>query len=624
MKKDDVEITGDDELFVEERDDGKAEWEKEDEPSKLSQRMLFEGLATLWRLAHPERNRLFVSSIGMVCMLVCDAIFFYLIKEVIDALYAGRWHLAKLELIGMAFVKIISILTRQLWAHRQFVKAIISLENHWPALAHAQLMRLSIAYHEKQGMSRNVAKVVKACDAAVQVMVMLYFDTLPGLFNWVINFVLLFIIDWRLAMLFIPSIFAALWLHARLNRQVSPLWKAWENGRERATSDLIQDVVNVPSVQAYVQERREITTQQATRAKMRRIDLRALAVERPSYVAINACLWCGYFMAITASVIFVARHTGTFGTVAFVLTTGATTVQQFWSIVESNRRMLREMERVKRLDHLLNEDQMLPCVALPIIPTSFDGRLRFEEASFRHEADAQDVVDGVSLVIEPGSFVAFVGPTGAGKTSVVRLAQRVFDVTAGRVLLDDHDVRTLDYDWYRRLFAWVTQENAVFDMSLGDNIAYGSPNASEKDILRAARDAHLGVMLDDKKRFPKGLETVLGERGVRLSGGERQRVAIARAYLHLLRGAKILVLDEATSALDSEAEKIIQEMIDRLRRERRITVIAIAHRLSTVREAECIYVMKDGKLREQGSHRELMREDGIYARLARPQLGASC
>jgi ATP-binding cassette subfamily B protein len=235
------------------------------------------------------------------------------------------------------------------------------------------------------------------------------------------------------------------------------------------------------------------------------------------------------------------------------------------------------------------------------------GRVAFDDVSFGYDGVRQ-VLKSVSFEVEPGEMIGLVGPSGGGKTTVTNLIARFYDVSAGRVLIDGVDIRTLETGHYRRQIGMVLQDPYLFHGSVMENVRYAHPEASPERVIEASKAANAHDFI---VKLPQGYDTIVGERGQNLSGGERQRVSIARAILH---DPRILILDEATSAVDTETERKIQEAMDRLVAGR--TVFAIAHRLSTLHRASRLFVMKDGKLVEAGTHEQLLsRPDSIYSRL---------
>ncbi len=252
--------------------------------------------------------------------------------------------------------------------------------------------------------------------------------------------------------------------------------------------------------------------------------------------------------------------------------------------------------------------------AVPVDPARDLGRIEFDHVVFRYP-DARDgernTLDDVSFVIRPGEFAAFVGPSGAGKTTVSYLIPRFYDATSGRILFGDTDIRALQQDSLVSHIGVVSQETYLFHATIGENLRYARPDATQGEIEEATRKANIH---DTIAGFPDGYDTVVGERGYRLSGGEKQRIAIARV---LLKDPEVLILDEATSALDSISERVVQQALDTASRGR--TTIAIAHRLSTIVAADVIFVIDHGRLVERGTHRELLEQGGVYARLYREQ-----
>ena len=252
-----------------------------------------------------------------------------------------------------------------------------------------------------------------------------------------------------------------------------------------------------------------------------------------------------------------------------------------------------------------------PEVAQPL-PDPVKGELVFDEVQFAYPGRPDvPALDGVSLTVQPGETVALVGPSGAGKTTIIQLLLRFYDPASGRILLDGVPLDAMRRDIFRRAIALVPQDPVIFAESARENIRFGRPEASDAEVEAAARAA---AAHDFITRLPQGYDSYVGERGVMLSGGQKQRIAIARA---ILRDAPILLLDEATSALDAESERAVQHAVDRLRQGR--TTIIVAHRLATVKKADRIVVMDQGRIVAEGPHDRLVAEDGLYARLARLQ-----
>ena len=363
-------------------------------------------------------------------------------------------------------------------------------------------------------------------------------------------------------------------------------------------------------VQAFGQERREAerfakAVDSSFAAAKRRITIRAIMtalVIGLLFGAVTLLMW-STFADVAAGRLSAGSLT------AFIFTAGLVT-GAFTALTEVYGDLLRASGAAERLAELLNEEPEIRAPAKPItLPVPARGTLAFEHVEFRYPT-RRDVaaLHDFSLSVAPGETVAIVGPSGAGKTTLFQLIQRFYDPDAGRVLIDGVDLREADPAEVRARFAMVPQETVIFGASARDNLRYGRWDAHDDELWAAAEAANAAEFL---RKLPEGLDTYLGEGGARLSGGQRQRVAIARARL---RDAPILLLDEATSALDAESERLVQQALERLMSTR--TTLVIAHRLATVRAAERIIVMSDGRIVESGSHGTLVDQNGLYARLA--------
>jgi len=265
---------------------------------------------------------------------------------------------------------------------------------------------------------------------------------------------------------------------------------------------------------------------------------------------------------------------------------------------------------VDRIRAILETDDMIPERSDAIEPRNIKGEIVFEHVAFAYKDNPQ-ILSDVSFHIQPGQFVGIVGPTGAGKSTVVSLIPRFYDVTAGSVTIDGHDVREYQIHPLREQIGYVLQDTVLFRGTILENIAFGRPKATRAEIVEAARLANADEFI---ARMPNGYDTMVGERGLTLSGGQRQRIGIARV---MVRNSPILLLDEPTAALDTESERLVIDALERLMKGR--TVVTIAHRLTTIRDADQILVISGGVVAESGTHEELLASNGIYAGLHRTQ-----
>jgi ATP-binding cassette subfamily B multidrug efflux pump len=418
---------------------------------------------------------------------------------------------------------------------------------------------------------------------------------------------LMLVISWRLALM----AFLVLPLLGVLFFYLRPMMEsAWMNVRRTVANinaDLNETISGIRVIQAFSREDLNTRRFGCINEMNRRTTMRAFRLEMLTWPSIDFIGVVGTFLVIWYGALQVIRGTISLGYVmAFV-----NYQWRFWgpisAISKVYSQVLSAMASAERVFEFLDTEPEIQNApdAVPLPPIR--GQVRFEHVSFRYEEDDRMVLQDINLTVEPGQVVAMVGPTGAGKTSIVNLLMRFYDPTEGRVLVDGHDLRQVTIESLRSQMAVVLQESFLFSGTIGDNIRYSRSDVTLEEVERAAAAVRLDEFIES---LPAGYDTEVQERGGRLSVGQRQLVAFARA---LLANPRILILDEATSSVDIQTERLIQQALETLLQGR--TAFIIAHRLSTVEHADRIIVLDDGRIVEEGTHRQLLARRGLYYRL---------
>ncbi len=413
-----------------------------------------------------------------------------------------------------------------------------------------------------------------------------------------------------LVLLLVPAVVVPIIVLGRRMRVLSRENQDWI---ARSSGNASEALLSVQTVQAFSHEEpsrqsfHEVTEQSYISAK-KRVGTRAVLtviVITLIFSGVVGVLWIGArdvradLMSVGALVQFL---------IYAIMVAGAVgALSEIWSELQ------RAAGATERLVELLTAEDEVNDPARPrALPARITGEITFDDVTFRYPARPGHLaLDRVSLHVKPGETVALVGPSGAGKSTIIQLLQRFYDPTEGAVLIDGIDLRELERTEFRRQIALVPQDAVIFATTARENIRFGRLDATDAEVEAAAKAAAAHEFLT---RLPEGYDSYVGERGVMLSGGQKQRIAIARA---ILRDAPILLLDEATSALDAESERLVQQAVEHMAEGR--TTLIIAHRLATVKKADRIVVFDEGRIVAQGSHDELVSEDGLYARLARLQ-----
>ncbi|MEV4073901.1 ABC transporter ATP-binding protein [Nonomuraea fuscirosea] len=423
------------------------------------------------------------------------------------------------------------------------------------------------------------------------------------------------VVLWRyhplLVVVLLGLILLTAFLVAPLIRRRQALVEQREAAKVRVSGHVADVLSNMDTVRAFAAEGREASEHRERIAEQRRLSLRSW-----DYGNLRVDTVVAPLAVLTSAVglLLAVALRGGLGVEAIVVTFTYYTnaINIMFEFNQIYRRLESTLTEAAQFTELLLEPPTVvdPADPQPLRPA--DAAIRFERVRFGY-GDGPPLFDGLDLDIPSGTKIGLVGQSGGGKSTLTRLLLRLMDIDGGRILIGGQDIARMRQADLRSLIAYVPQEPAMFHRSIRDNIGFARPEATEAEILRAARAAHVTEFAES---LPDGFDTLVGERGVKLSGGQRQRLALARA---ILREAPVLLLDEATSALDSESEVLVQEALWHLMRDR--TALVVAHRLSTVVRMDRLIVLNQGRVVEQGTHSELLEADGPYARLWRHQSG---
>lgn len=569
-------------------------------------------LAMIWRFASAYPGRIAAASIALVVAATATLGIPWGFRQVID-----KGFIASGGAVGPYFEMLLVIVLLLALATATRFYFVSWLGERVVAdiriAVQANLLRLAPRFFEENSPSEIASRLTADTAVIEQVVGTTVSVALRNIVLAVGGIIFLFAIAPKLAamlLLGIPLVMLPVIIMGRRLRKLS-----------RSTQDRIADIGATISetlramkiVQGFGQEHREAArfgevVSESFRTGKRRIRTRAIMT-----AIIIGLIFGSITLVMWQGAVDVASGKLSGGSIAAFILTGGLVAGAFGALAEVYGDIIRAAGAASRLSELLNAEADIRAPAHPVaLPLPPQGRLAFDHVRFRYPM-RPDVLalDDINLTVEPGEMVAVVGPSGAGKSTILQLAQRFYDPEGGTIRLDGVALPDADPAEIRRRLAVVPQETVIFGASARDNLRYGRWDADDSAIWAAAEAANAASFL---RALPEGLDSFLGEAGARLSGGQRQRIAIARA---LLRDAPLLLLDEATSALDAESEKLVQDALDRLMAGR--TTIVIAHRLATVRAADRIIVMDQGRIVEQGTHAALSAQEGLYARLARLQ-----
>lgn len=468
------------------------------------------------------------------------------------------------------------------------------------------IQRLSLSWHDQKRTGDLISRVTSDIDAIQSFITSALLGMVVNVLTLVGMIGVMFYLNWQFTLIALsvaPVLFVVVYTFTRRIKKASRDVRKKEGEVVSVVEEVLSSmrVVKAFAREDYEQRRFEQESLESVETALRARSLKAkLSPLVEVIVAAGTCLviWYGARLVLAGS-----------------LTPGVLIV--FFLYLGKMYKPMRELSKMtdtfskaavgfERIQEVLETERQVRDQPHARRAPGFKGRIEFEHVDFGYDADRK-ILNDVNFVIEPGQVAAIVGPTGAGKTTIISLIPRFYDPLSGCVKIDGADVRTFKQRSLRQQISFVLQETLLFHAPIWHNIAYGKPEATRDEIVRAAKLANAHEFIE---KMPEGYDTMVGERGVTLSGGQRQRIAIARA---IIRNSPILILDEPTSGLDAASEELVFEALNRLMADK--TCIVIAHRLATVRRADVIFVLKDGTVVEQGTHQQLLERGGLYSEL---------
>lgn len=502
-------------------------------------------------------------------------------------------------------------------AKNRFIRnAWLQIDHDLPLASATKLLGLPYVYHQTENTGLVIGKMVRGVYKTGEIVGTFLFEVFPLLVQTVATGIMLAYYSPQAAAIFM----AVFVLFIALTAQVKLKWAKHRVARHKevtvADEILGQAVMNVMTTQAFAQEEREL-------ARVRESRDRILALADPEFRAYdvndferNALVSFGRVGVVYVCAVSAISGTFSLGLLVFAVTLAEKVFINCYRIGAIFDRAMEAVDAIHEINAILAEPDTVPDPERPVeVPRRLSSGIRLEGVryAYRGKRDGKEfrsshlALDGIDLELPAGKVVAIVGESGSGKSTLTKLLMRFDDPTDGRVTMDGVDLRRMRKGDLRRQFGCVPQEVEIYDLTVAENIAYGRPDATREEVVAAAKLANAHEFIT---RLEDGYETTVGNRGLKLSGGQRQRVGIARA---LVTDPPVIIFDEATSNVDVESEQKIQQAMERIREGR--SMLVIAHRLSTVRNADIIVVMRNGRIQETGTHAELLRENGIYHRL---------
>ncbi|NMC51942.1 ABC transporter ATP-binding protein [Candidatus Kuenenbacteria bacterium] len=567
----------------------------------------------LWSILQPFQKKMIWLFTMISIFELLKLINPYFMKLIIDLL-TGQKDIEFLKLISFVCLMLatdVFVTLIHYFKDKKIFDFLILIEYSLPIDLQKKLVSLSLGYHERENTGNKIMKVQRGIDRLTELLANASWEFFPTITQILFTFFSMLYFSWQVSLVFIAFVPIFIVITLKMNKITNPLRTRRHEEYENAAGILGQSIINIYTVQSFVQEKNETKKYQDIRNKIAIMENTEWPVVLNYNLLRSIVVDLGRVSVILLSAYFAWQKTITVGSLVFFITLSETAYHALFRLSRTYDRLIENSTGVERITSLLSEKSSLTNKQNAQNIT-IKGEIIFDNVSFAYHKESRfRALENINLKISPGETVALVGPSGGGKSTIVKLVYRHYDVTTGKILIDGQNIKDYDIYNYRSQLAIVPQDVEIFNTSLRENIAYGRPEATQTEIEEAAKIANIDFI----NSLENGYDTLVGERGIKLSGGQKQRVGIARA---ILSNPKILIFDEATSNLDTHSEKLIQKSIEKISRKQ--TMVIIAHRLSTVINADKIFVVKDGRIAEAGSHEELLKnKNGIYTDLLRLQ-----
>ena len=476
---------------------------------------------------------------------------------------------------------------------------------------YAYLQKMSLSFFERTSTGELMSRVTNDLSALEHFVTHGSALTAVDLIRLIGGSIILFVLDWRLAALvLIPVPILAVALR-HYNTKIRPVYRSVRARLGDINAKLQDNLSGIRVIQAFAREEMEHQRFKTESERYYRARVKGIRYWSVFFPAIRFLGAMGSVVVLGVGAVMVVKGELTLGTLVAFLSYTASFYEPINRLTEVDNIFQEAIAAGERFFEILDETTEVKDAPDAIDLSAIQGKMVFDEVTFRY-GTGDNVLHDIAFEMAPGEMVALVGPSGAGKTSIANLICRFYDPNQGKIMIDGHDLRRIKLSSLRQQVAVVLQDSFLFNSSVVENILYGKPDATRDELIQAAKaaNAHDFIM-----QLPEGYDTEIGERGIKLSGGQKQRLALARA---ILADPRILILDEATSSVDAETEFLIQQALERVLEGR--TSLVIAHRLSTVRNADKIIVLDQGRIVEVGQHDELLQGGGLYSQLYKRQV----